>query len=313
MDSLAYIAPWVLGSVVVGVVAGFYLRRSMSPRPPDEGVVERERRATLRVLVDLLSSAERMTSRVESHNTEIQKTAHHVGEIDANGEMESVKQALLGHMETLLDSNQQLQKDLTYSRYQMEEQAEQIDDARREARTDALTTVANRKAVDEKLHLLMADWERQREPFVVALIDLDYFKRINDAHGHQAGDRVLSKVGSWLGEWVREGDFVGRYGGDEFVLLLPQTELDTGLQLAETIRQRTADRASRVAVRKEQVSISFSIGVAAVRPGDGIESLVERADEALYKSKRLGRNQVQSEEPANEQELAAVGQPDGVG
>ena len=297
MDSLAYIAPWVLGSVCIGVVAGFYLGRSISPRKMSEDLVERERRATLNVLVEILASAEHMTSQVQCHNTEIEATAVHVGNLPTSGEMETVKQALLEHMETLMVSNQRLQKDLTYSRYQMEEQAEQIDDARREARTDGLTTVANRKALDEKLHLLMADWERQRQPLVLILIDLDYFKRINDAHGHQAGDRVLAKVGSWLRQWVREGDFVGRYGGDEFAVLLPQTELNAGAELAETIRQRTADRASRVALRGEQVSISFSIGVAAVRPDDTIETLLERADAALYKSKRLGRNQVQAEEP----------------
>ena len=153
MDTLAYIAPWVLGSVCIGVVAGFYLGRSVSPRHEEEDFVERERKATLEVLVELLSSAERMTSQVQTHNTEIQETAHHVGEIDADGKMETVKQALLEHMGTLLDANQRLQQDLTYNRYQMEEQAEQIDDARREARTDGLTTVANRKALDEKLHL----------------------------------------------------------------------------------------------------------------------------------------------------------------
>jgi diguanylate cyclase len=306
MDSLSYIAPWVLGSVCIGVVAGFYLGRSLSPAKECEEVAERERKATLSLLVEILKSAERMTSDVRTHNTEIRETADHVGNLNASGEMESVKQALLGHVKTLLSSNQRLQKDLTYSRYQMEEQAEQIDDARREARTDALTTVANRKALDEKLHLAMVDWERTYQPFVLMLIDLDYFKRINDAHGHQAGDRVLAKVGGWLREWVRQGDFVGRYGGDEFAVLLPRTELAVGVELAEVIRRRTADRASRVALRGEQVSVSFSTGVAAVRDGDTIESLTERADRALYKSKRLGRNQVHAEEPAGEAELAAA-------
>ena len=260
MDSLTYIAPWVFGSVFAGVVAGFFLSRNVPDRSVGKQIAERERHATLDVLVEILRCAEQMTNQVECHNTEIQQTADNVGNLRTSGEMESVKQALLEHVETLLTSNQRLQKDLTYSRFQMEEQAEQIDDARREARTDALTTVANRKALDEKLHLLMADWERHGQPFVLVLIDLDYFKRINDAHGHQAGDRVLAKAGSWLRRWVREGDFVSRYGGDEFAVLCPQTELNAGMELAETIRQRTADRASRVALRGEWVSLCFSIG-----------------------------------------------------
>ncbi len=304
MDLLGQIALWVLGSVAVGITAGFYLGRTVPHRSEAELTAERERKATLSVLTEILGSVERMTGQVEGHNTEIQQTAHDVGELCSGGEMESIKQTLLEHIGTLLKSNQRLQSDLTYSRYRMEEQAEQIDDARREARTDPLTTVANRKALDEKLHLLMADWERQGQPFALVLIDLDYFKRINDSHGHQAGDRVLTKVGGWLRQCVREGDFIGRYGGDEFVVLCPQADLNVARELAERIRRQSVDQAIRLAHRGEQVAISFSIGIAETRPDDSVASLLARADQALYKSKRLGRNQVQCEDPAEQQEHA---------
>ncbi|MHC4176244.1 MAG: GGDEF domain-containing protein, partial [Planctomycetota bacterium] len=265
---------------------------------------QKERQATLNVLVELLKAAEQLTSDVECHNTEIQESAEHVGSLQVTGEMETVKQALLGHMTALLESNQRLQGDVVCTRYRLEEQAQEIDDARREARTDALTTVANRKALDEKLHLSLDAWHREREPFVLMLLDLDQFKRINDSHGHVAGDRVLSKIGSWLKEWIREGDFVGRFGGDEFGILLPLTELDVGMELAETIRCRAADQASRVDLRGEQVSVSLSIGVAAPKQGDSTESILQRADHAMYSSKRLGRNRVQCQEPETEEVLA---------
>jgi diguanylate cyclase len=186
----------------------------------------------------------------------------------------------------------------------MEEQAQEIDEARREARIDAVTGVSNRKAVDEKLHLLHATWRREGRAFVLILLDLDHFKRINDSHGHQAGDRVLEKLGEWLKEWVREGDFVGRYGGDEFAILLPRTDLETGLELAQGICDRTADATSRIAVGGEQVSISVSIGVAAPQEGDSADSVFERADQALYKSKHGGRNQVNCQQPKEEAVLA---------
>lgn len=300
MDYFAYIMPWVFASVGIGIAAGFFLGRARPSRQEDEELLQQQRQSTLKVLVELLDTAEKMSSTVECHNTEIQETAEEVGNLATNGHMESVKQALLGHMATLLESNQTLKKDLVCSRYHIEEQAQEIDEVRREARTDTLTTVANRKAFDEKLHLLTAGWKRDVQPFVLILIDLDYFKRINDSHGHQAGDRVLGKVGQWLKEWVREGDFIGRYGGDEFAILLPRTELAVGLDIAETIRSRTAERASRVALRSEQVSVSFSIGVAAPRAGDTLESILDRADAALYRSKRLGRNRVQAEAPEGE-------------
>jgi diguanylate cyclase len=305
MDSLAYIAPWVLGSVGIGVAAGFFLRHSRL-RGQEGGSSQTERQAALKVLVELLKAAERLDSDVQCHNTEIRESAEHVGSMQVTGEMETVKEALLGHMASLLASNRRLQEDVVCTRYRLEEQAQEIDDARREARTDVLTAVANRKALDEKLHLLLATWQRQEEPFVLMLLDLDQFKRINDSHGHLGGDRVLSKVGGWLKEWVREGDFVGRYGGDEFAILLPRTELGVGVELAETIRSRVADQASRVALRGEQVSVSLSIGVAAPGEEETAESILHRADQALYRSKHLGRNQVQCQESMPEEEGVLV-------
>jgi len=304
MGSLAYIAPWVFASVCVGLAVGFFVGRGRSSNVQDDTLMRSERQVTLKVLLELLKSAEQISSDVECHNSEIRETAEHMGNIQATGEMELVKQAVLGQITALTASNKRLQHDLSYSCCRMEELAQEIDVARREARTDPLTSVSNRKACDEKLLLSQATWEREGHPYVLILVDLDQFKRINDSHGHQAGDRVLQKVGTWLREWVREGDFVGRYGGDEFIVLLPYTDLDVGMELAEMLRSRTADETSRIAVRGEQVSVSLSIGVAAPREGDTLETVLDRADQALYKSKRLGRNQVNCQQPDREELLA---------
>jgi len=271
--------------------------------------LESERQSTLKMLVDLLSTAERISNDVETHNGEIRENAEQVNRICVSGELEFARAALLHHMTALLSSNKRLQDDLLGTRYRLEEQAQEIDAVRREARTDELTGVSNRKAFNEKLHLLLEDWTRQRVPFTLILADLDNFKWINDAHGHPAGDRVLAAVGAWLKQWVREGDFVGRYGGDEFAILLPHTQLEVGVELAETIRAKTNERSYRVAVRSEQVSVSLSLGVAAPVEGDSLDTLLGRADEAMYKAKRLGRNQVQSQIDAVPATMALSDEP----
>ena len=291
MNGFTYITCWVLGSVCIGLVIGYFLGRS-SPLKAASNTPHPEHQATLRVLEELLEAAQRMSADVECHNSQISKSVHDVGDLKIQGELESVKQVLLGHMTGMLTSNKQLQDDLSYSRYQMEEQAQEIDEVRRQARTDALTGVANRTSFDEKLHFLFATWQREQRPFVLLMVDLDHFKRINDSHGHPAGDRVLEEVGGWLKEGLRETDFVARYGGDEFTILLPATELTQGIELAERVRSLTGESAHRVAVRGAMVSVALSVGVAAPSEDDTPESLLERADRALYAAKNAGRNRV---------------------
>ena len=224
---LGYIVPWVLGSVTVGIFAGMMWGRSRG-RADEDKSLKQERQAMLRMMVELLASADQINTNVENHSCEIEKNVQQVDDLPMTGEMDDIKQVLLSHMRNLLSSNRQMQDDLLCTRYRLEEQAQQVDRARREARNDELTGVANRKAFNEKLHLLMDDWRRHQVPFVLILADLDHFKRVNDSHGHSAGDRLLSAVGARLKELVRKDDFVARYGGDEFAILLPYTELDIG-------------------------------------------------------------------------------------
>jgi diguanylate cyclase len=252
------------------------------------------------MLGELLGAAEQIATNVATHSTTIEENAQQVDRLHATGEMETIKQALVHHMASLLASNKCLQEDLTCTRYRLEEQAQEIDSARQEARQDELTSVANRRALNEKLHLLLDAWRRQNEAFVLILADLDQFKWVNDAHGHQAGDRVLKAAGEGLKQLARETDFVGRYGGDEFAVLLPNTDKGVGMQLARGLCSGIADNSFAVTVRGGEVTISFSMGVAVPHAGDTDESILQRADQALYRAKRTGRNHVACEEPAEE-------------
>jgi diguanylate cyclase len=297
MDSLAYISPWVLGSVCIGILVGYAMSRSRGHLQESALLAQREREATLKTLVELLKDVEHVSGEVETHNSEIRQTAQDVGNLAVDGDLKIVKQALLDHLIAVLSSNKRLQNVLLCARYRMEDQAQEIDHARREARSDPLTAVANRKAFEEKLHVMLTAWHRHRQPFVLLMLDMDHLKRINDSHGHQAGDLALQKLGGWLKQWLGEGGFVARYGGDEFAVLLPGIDLAAGVDIAEKLCVQTAHSASGITFRGELVSLSLSIGATSCGEADTATSIIARADESLYRAKRRGRNQVQSAEP----------------
>jgi diguanylate cyclase len=157
------------------------------------------------------------------------------------------------------------------------------------AATDALTGLPNNRAVQDTAKRMIAQASRTVSPLAVLLLDLDHFKQINDTHGHGRGDDVLSAVGATLGASLRDSDFVGRYGGEEFVILLPATGREEALVAAETIRAAV----ETITVPGVARPITASIGVA-VMPDDAGESvaLLRHADRRLYAAKAKGRNRV---------------------
>jgi diguanylate cyclase len=302
MSDIWYVIPLGLGCEAVGILIGLFLGQRHA-----EGEVQREHDAAMKMLAELLGAAEHLASNIDTHDSEIRAKVQEVGNLHVTAELETVKQILLGKMTSLLESNQHMQEDLLCTRYRLEEQAVQIDRALHEARTDELTNLNNRRAFREKLHLLLAVWRRQQAPFVLILADLDQFKWVNDAHGHAVGDRMLKTLGVQLKQWMRPGDFASRYGGDEFAVLLPNTSLDDGQTIAEEIRRRISDKTCSIAVRGGEVSLSASFGVTAPRVDDTDDSIFERADQNMYRSKHRGRNHVEREEGDAEETTSLTG------
>jgi diguanylate cyclase (GGDEF)-like protein len=161
----------------------------------------------------------------------------------------------------------------------------------RQARTDGLTGLANRRRFFELAEAELARAERYRSKLSVLMIDIDHFKEVNDAYGHSTGDQVLRELGALCTGVLREVDTVGRVGGEEFAILLPETDLAAAREVAERLRAAVA--AHRVQ-RPEglPVAITVSIGVAASEPGRNLDTLMSRSDSALYEAKRSGRNRV---------------------
>ncbi|MBA2667907.1 MAG: GGDEF domain-containing protein [Trueperaceae bacterium] len=180
--------------------------------------------------------------------------------------------------------------DLQERAFTMEETARTM---RRLANTDALTTLANRRHAEEQFVRELRRAERYGRMFSVLMIDIDHFKDLNDRHGHHAGDEVLVDLARRIERMVRAADTIARWGGEEFLLLAPETSLADAQRLAEMIRHHVDANALA-----ERYRITISLGVATYRAGDTVQSVVARADAALYLAKREGRNQARAEIPA---------------
>jgi diguanylate cyclase (GGDEF)-like protein len=162
------------------------------------------------------------------------------------------------------------------------------------ARTDALTQLGNRRSLEEDLRVLDARSQRYGRGYCVAICDLDRFKAVNDTLGHRAGDEALRAVAARLAAEVRAGDGVYRYGGEEFVLVLPEQSLQTARVAVERVRAAVETLAIPNVAGGPAGVLTLSAGIAAFRPGQEItvEELLEQADAALYCAKSAGRNQV---------------------
>lgn len=188
---------------------------------------------------------------------------------------------LASHFETMTDT-------LEHSTRELERKvAQRTDELNRLARIDALTGLKNRRGLDEALDEEIQRAKRQNTGFGLIWLDIDHFKAINDELGHQAGDDILCRVALWLKAGVRPYDHPGRWGGDEFVVVLSPCDEDTLCQIAARIRE-TIERDSI----RTGTPVTVSVGGYLCQPGDDVDTILRQADQALYRVKQQGRNKV---------------------
>jgi diguanylate cyclase (GGDEF)-like protein len=156
------------------------------------------------------------------------------------------------------------------------------------ANTDVLTRLLNRRAMMHQLEIAMNQFYRSDRSFALILIDVDFFKRVNDVYGHDGGDMVLVHLAQILQTKMRQIDSASRWGGEEFLILLPDTAIDQAHEIAERLRSYVETNPAPT-----NIQITISLGIAVIRQhGNSLESLITAADHALYAAKRNGRNQV---------------------
>ncbi|WLH30210.1 diguanylate cyclase [Pseudomonas canadensis] len=253
---------------------------------------------------DSRSAARELDTQIREQVDGLQSSVQEAADLD------SLKHVLESHLEGLLgtmDEHQQQRdqreqetaarlKGLAERVANMEQEAqgyrEHLEVQRQKALIDPLTGLPNRAAWSERLDQEVNTWHQRGNNLSLAMLDLDHFKRINDGYGHLAGDKVLKIIANVLRKRLRPSDFIARFGGEEFVLLMPNSSLSDALAAGEVLR--AAIEACPFHFKGEPVTITVSMGVAQFQPGERSDLALKRADEALYRAKAAGRNQVQA-------------------
>ncbi len=250
---------------------------------------EAAKRATERAAMaaaQVADLAKSVASDVGEHAAKMKAISADLAGIDR--ESAGADEAIFSAMDLILSANFELQQRLEKAEQQLVVQAAEIKAHESEARTDSLTGLSNRRAFDDELKRRFSEWQRKGTPCTLLLLDIDFFKKFNDTHGHQIGDDVLRQVAKVLSRQSREYDLPCRYGGEEFAVILPATEAAEACIVAERIR--TAIEASNTICNGKALNVTCSLGVSEFAAEDDVARLIRRADDALYVSKNAGRN-----------------------
>lgn len=211
----------------------------------------------------------------------------------ASAPVKKLVDSLAGATRRVQAENSALEQKLSESTHEVRRLQEHLEQVRRESLTDALTMLANRKAFDDALNKACSEASARGRPLSVAVIDIDHFKRFNDTWGHQTGDQVIRYVASVLSRHGEAPRTAARYGGEEFALVFPSEGAAVMARALESIRREIGSRQlKRRSTNEDLGTVSVSAGLAQLRPGESASMLLGRADEALYASKRGGRDRV---------------------
>lgn len=218
------------------------------------------------------------------------------GELNAQasgGAVKAIIESLISATQLMESQSRALQSQVHSSHDEVTRLKERIEAVHREALTDPLTGLANRKAFDLELRQAMTQAMESGGPLTLIMADVDHFKLFNDTWGHQTGDQVLRLVARSLKDNIKGRDTAARYGGEEFAVILPETALENGRIVGEQIRRMVESRKIvKKSTGEDMGTITLSLGCAIFEPGEGVSDLIQRADACLYAAKRSGRNKV---------------------
>jgi diguanylate cyclase len=223
----------------------------------------------------------------------VSEVGKHSGDLEAiNAELATAKEgdvgAVVGAVQKILKANEKMQEELVAAEARLQQQQAELAAQTEAARTDQLTKITNRRALDEELRKCVLEFERSAKAFSIMVLDVDHFKKFNDTHGHLAGDEVLKFVAQHVKGQLRDTELVARYGGEEFVVIFRAEGVLACRNRADTLRQSIHEKT--FVFEGKELRVAASAGVAEIGIEEDEKGLIRRADEALYASKKAGRN-----------------------
>lgn len=272
----------------LGVALGFWMGRrtaATAPVNPSTPSMDPQQFLTLvRSMANWTSDVAGDVSKYQSQITTLTEQAQKNSIDGNNAEFQRV-------LDQILSANRQLQSRLEAAELKLESQTSQLEGFLTEARTDPLTGLSNRRVFDQRMDEQFAKFKSTQQPFTLALLDIDHFKKINDTYGHASGDEVLREIGGRLREISDQCNLIARYGGEEFAIVF-NAPLAQAVKIMDQLRVRVA--AKPVIADGNSIRVTFSCGVAQLQAGDRVGNLFRYTDEALYCAKQNGRNMVVS-------------------
>jgi diguanylate cyclase len=262
----------------------------------DENELKKIREDLQQILATILREVTELTGQTEEYESFISNTVSTWAKDTPAEEIRNVVSEILEKTKTLVGFGKTLRHSLTETTETLETLKHEFEQVKTQAFVDFLTGVPNRKAFDETLTKLTGEATSDNKDLSILIIDIDHFKRFNDEHGHLIGDEVLRFVAKRIKEIVRGRDFLARFRGEEFTLILPETPMAGATVVAESIRSFFAQATLKeVATSKKLGKITVSIDVACYQPGEPAERFINRSDQALYLAKNNGRNRIATE------------------